>query len=290
MILPESPSSPDLRIRFLCVMKRVGDQSTNFRCPQLGSSSLCRERRWACVYVFTYKHTRLPALPCALPLSYWPCNALLMWGLHSVCERKDITSKMLKALRVWQVSVILCHFFCLHKNPIFPCESGGQGWLQWELSTQTPSHTPGEIKGISIRWRGWGSGLHGPITKTSAQRGHISPADIGCVFFAKWGRMEIDQWLSYYFGGKHLLLPTKHYPELTHIKQIKVELSQLKWEARARVQFTRSVTLHSNPLDTSCNPSSFPEHSMEATALDVLGESSQLRNEYVINKFSQTCS
>lgn len=57
-------------------------------------------------------------------------NSAASVGLHFAGGRKDVTSKMLKAVRVRQVSVTLCHFFCLHKNPTSPGVSGGQGWLQ----------------------------------------------------------------------------------------------------------------------------------------------------------------
>lgn len=114
----------------------------------------------------------------------------------------DVTSKMLKAVRVRQVSVILCHFFCLHENPISPWVSGGQGWVQRELSTQTPSHTPAKIEGVSMRWRGLGSGLPPPVTKVSAQWRFTNPVDIRCLFFVKWRKIETDRSK----GGGHFSL------------------------------------------------------------------------------------
>lgn len=116
-------------------------RAQTFISPKLRTPSSYRERGQVSIYVFVFKPpTYHPAWSF---LSYWVQYALLIWGftLHV-----NITSKMLKASRVRQVSVILCHFFCLHKNPIFPWVSGGQHWVQWELCSQTPSHIPEKIK------------------------------------------------------------------------------------------------------------------------------------------------
>lgn len=86
-------------------------------------SSIYVQRTGRCLF-FSCKLLYLPPNP-SLLLSA-TCIANLRF--HFACERKDIiTSKMLEAVRVWQVSVILCHLFRLHKNPIFPEVSGGQG-------------------------------------------------------------------------------------------------------------------------------------------------------------------
>lgn len=148
-------------------------------------------------YVFMYIFMCLPSTwPQAFPLLL-SAICIANWGLHFARDKMDVTSKMLKAVRVRQVSVIMCHFFCLHENPIFPWVSGGQGWVQRELSTQTPSHTPAKIEGVSMRWRGLGSGLPPPVTKVSAQWRFTNPVDIRCLFFVKWRKIETDQWSSY---------------------------------------------------------------------------------------------
>lgn len=144
------------------------------------------------------------ALPHARPLSYWgqyplprgASTGLIQCTSESILQRKDITSKMLTALRVRQVSVILCHVFFLHENPIFPWVSGGQGWVHWELSVQTPSHTPRKMKGDRIRWEGLGSGPIGPVTKVSLPVTAHKYWRHQCLLFLKWRKTEMDQWSS----------------------------------------------------------------------------------------------
>lgn len=80
----------------------------------------------------------------------WPSAAteaclLPFWGSTLLSSRESvwyITSKMLWALRVWHVSVTLCHLLALQANFMLPSLFGGQDWKQGvALFLQTPSHT-----------------------------------------------------------------------------------------------------------------------------------------------------
>lgn len=86
-------------------------------------------------------------------------------------------------------------------------------------------------------------------TRTHQPRGH--QMYFLCKVEEDWNRSVI----VIYFSDKHLLSPTESYPELKRIKQIKVELPQLKWQGRAH----RSLKLLQLPrtrYGTHCTPCS----------------------------------
>ena len=104
-----------------------------------------------------------------------------------------------------------------------------------------------------------------------------------CKVEEDWNRSVI----IIYSSEKHLLFPTKSYPELKHMNQVKWSFPSWN-DTEEPTSSPRCLSRPTPPL----NSSSSPEHSREATAPEVLRKvpALELHDESVINEFSQTCS